>query len=200
MERITKIASMFKQAAAPATDSLKKVSKNMRYHIENQIPIAENIFRVGSDSYFELIKEARELAENGEAYFSDYDLDFIDSDLGKFAEYNGEMVPLDLPFAEDEELSKEAAEFKGKKVELGKPKRGGSKKFYVYVKCGDRVKKISFGDPNLSLKISDPERRKSFVARHKCHQKNDRCTAGYWSCRIGRYTNLTGAKKSYTWW
>ena len=92
------------------------------------------------------------------------------------------------------------AEYKGKKVSLGKPQRGGSKKFYVYVKCGDNVRKISFGDPNLSVKVGDPKRRASFVARHKCKEKNDRCTAGYWSCRIGRYPNLTGAKQRYTWW
>jgi hypothetical protein len=200
MERITKLASFFNQASSPVSDSIVKVSKDMQYHIDNKISIANNIFRCGSDAYFKLIDEARKLASDGSIYLSEYDMDFLDSDLGKFAEFQGEMVPLDLPFAEDDDMTKEAAEFKGKKVELGKPKRGGSKKFYVYVKCGDRVKKVSFGDPGLSIKISDPERRKSFVARHKCHQKNDRCTAGYWSCRIGRYPSLTGAKKSYTWW
>jgi len=92
------------------------------------------------------------------------------------------------------------AEYKGKQVPLGKPQRGGSKKFYVYVKDGDRVKKISFGDPNLSVKVGDPKRRASFVARHNCKEKNDRLTAGYWACRIGRYPHLTGAKQRYTWW
>lgn len=85
-------------------------------------------------------------------------------------------------------------------MELGKPKRGGSKKFYVYTKCNGKVKKVSFGSPDMSMKISDPERRKSFVARHNCKEKNDRCTAGYWACRIGRYPSLTDASKSYTWW
>jgi hypothetical protein len=92
------------------------------------------------------------------------------------------------------------AEYKGKQVQLGKPQRGGSKKFYVYVKDGDRVKKISFGDPNLSVKVGDAKRRASFVARHNCKEKNDRLTAGYWACRIGRYPHLTGAKQRYTWW
>ena len=37
------------------------------------------------------------------------------------------------------------AEYQGKKVKLNDPIRGGSKKFYVYVKDGDKVKKVSFG-------------------------------------------------------
>lgn len=94
----------------------------------------------------------------------------------------------------------EEAEYQGKKVKLGKPKRGGSKKFYVYVKCKGKVRKISFGSKGMALRVSEPKRRKSFVARHKCKQKKDRCTAGYWSCRIGRYPKLTGAKSKYTWW
>lgn len=81
----------------------------------------------------------------------------------------------------------EEATYQGKKVSLGKPKRGGSKKFYVYVKgClsdKKKVKKISFGDPNMKIKKSNPKRRKSFRARHKCATAKDRCTARYWSCR-----------------
>lgn len=79
------------------------------------------------------------------------------------------------------------AKYKGKKVTLNKPKRGGSKKFYVYVKgCAKdkkRVTKISFGDPNMKIKKSNPERRKSFRARHKCATAKDKCTARYWSCK-----------------
>ena len=81
----------------------------------------------------------------------------------------------------------EEAIYQGNKVSLGKPKRGGSKKFYVYVKgClkdKKKVKKISFGDPNMKIKKSNPKRRKSFRARHKCATAKDRCTARYWSCR-----------------
>lgn len=79
------------------------------------------------------------------------------------------------------------AEYQGKKVKLGKVKRGGSRKFYVYVKNPktDNVKKVSFGDnTGLSIKTKDPKRRKSFKARHKCDQKKDRTSAGYWSCRM----------------
>ena len=79
------------------------------------------------------------------------------------------------------------AEVKKKQPKLGKVTRnpaGSKKKFHVYVKCGGRVKKISFGDPGLSIKRDSPARRKNFRARHKCDKPagKDRCTARYWSC------------------
>lgn len=92
------------------------------------------------------------------------------------------------------------AEYQGKSVELNKPKRGGTKKFYVYVrdpKTGN-IKKIQFGDPGLNVKAHDPDRVKSFVARHKCHTKTDKTTAGYWACRLPRYKNL--GIKGGQWW
>ena len=80
----------------------------------------------------------------------------------------------------------EDAEYQGKKVKLNNPVRGGSKKFYVYVKNDKgNVIKVSFGDTTgLSIKRDDPERRKSFRARHKCDQKKDKTTPGYWSCKF----------------
>ena len=92
-----------------------------------------------------------------------------------------EIVESDAPFTIEE------AEYQGKDVELGQVKRGGDKKFYVYVKDPKtkNVKKVSFGDTTgLSIKTKDPARRKSFRARHKCDQKKDRTKAGYWSCRM----------------
>jgi len=75
------------------------------------------------------------------------------------------------------------AEYQGKKVKLNDPIRGGSKKFYVYVKDGDRIKKVSFGDTTgLSIKRDDPARRKSFRARHRCDTAKDKTSARYWSC------------------
>ena len=65
---------------------------------------------------------------------------------------------------EDVEYLSEA-EAKKKKPRLGKVVRnpsGSNKKFHVYVKCGGKVKKISFGDPGLSIKRDSPERRKNF--------------------------------------
>lgn len=71
---------------------------------------------------------------------------------------------------------------------LNKPFRlpaGSSKKFGVYVKSkSGRVIKVTFGDPNLSIKRSDPERKSSFRARHDCKNAKDKTTPKYWSCSM----------------
>ena len=83
------------------------------------------------------------------------------------------------------------ATYQGKKVKLNDPIRGGSKKFYVYVKDGDTVKKVSFGDTTgLSIKRDDPARRRSFRARHNCDNPGPKTKARYWSC----YQWRAGAK------
>jgi hypothetical protein len=66
-----------------------------------------------------------------------------------------------------------------------KPKRtpGASKKFAVLAKKDDQVKIVRFGDPNMEIKKDNPERRKSFRARHKCDTATDKFSARYWSCK-----------------
>lgn len=98
----------------------------------------------------------------------------------------GYAAPLD---EEDDTIVEYLTEEEAKKKQprLGKVTRnpaGSNKKFHVYVKCNGRVKKISFGDPGLSIKRDSPERRKNFRARHKCDKPEgkNRCTARYWSC------------------
>lgn len=84
-------------------------------------------------------------------------------------------------------LNLNEAEYKGKKVELNKPFRtpGAAKKFAVYVKNdAGNVVIVRFGDQKLSIKRDDPERRKSFRARHSCDTANDKTTPRYWSCRF----------------
>lgn len=79
------------------------------------------------------------------------------------------------------------AKYQGHTVKLGKPflTPDGPKKRAVYVKNPKtgNIKKVNFGDKKLRIKKSNPKRRKSFRARHKCSQKKDRTTAGYWSCK-----------------
>ena len=77
------------------------------------------------------------------------------------------------------------AEYQGRKVELNKPKRGGSKKFYVYVKDPKtkNIRKVSFGDPNMTIKKSNPARRKRYRARHRCDNPGPKTSARYWACR-----------------
>jgi hypothetical protein len=92
-----------------------------------------------------------------------------------------EIVESDAPFAIEE------AEYQGREVELGQVKRGGNKKFYVYVRDPQtkNVKKVSFGDTTgLSIKTKDPDRRRSFRARHNCDNPGPKTKARYWSCRM----------------
>ncbi len=79
------------------------------------------------------------------------------------------------------------AEYQGKKVELGQVKRGGDKKFYVYVKDPKtkNIRKVSFGDTTgLSIKTKDPDKRRNFRARHNCDNPGPKTKARYWSCRM----------------
>ncbi len=93
------------------------------------------------------------------------------------------------------------AEFKGKEVSLNKPKRGGPKAYYVYVKDGDKVKKVTFGSGGLRAKIKNKEARNAFAARHNCKDKKDRTKAGYWSCNLPRYAPALGlGAKMNTFW
>jgi len=90
----------------------------------------------------------------------------------------------------------------GKKVKLGHPFRtpGGPKKFAVYVKTPKgSIKKVTFGDPNMKVRNNNKARAKSFRARHKCSQKKDRTTAGYWSCHVGAHAKQLGLKSSSVW-
>ena len=66
-----------------------------------------------------------------------------------------------------------------------KPKRtpDGPKKFAVLAKKDDQIKLVRFGDPNMRIKKSNPERRANFRARHNCDTAKDKMTARYWSCR-----------------
>ena len=83
---------------------------------------------------------------------------------------------------------------------IGKPKRGGSKAYYVYVRNPKtkKVKKVSFGSGGLKAKINNPEARRAFAARHKCSTKKDKTKAGYWSCRLPRYAKLLGLKSNFS--
>ena len=82
--------------------------------------------------------------------------------------------------------STQKAMHQGKEVTLDKPFRlpaGSGKKFGVYVKSGDGVKKVTFGDPNMEIRRDDPDARSNFRARHSCDTATDKTSARYWSCR-----------------
>jgi len=76
-------------------------------------------------------------------------------------------------------------EYQGDTVELNQPKPGDVKKYKVYVKNDKgNVVKVNFGDKNMEIRRDNPEAKKSFRARHKCSEKKDKTTAGYWSCKM----------------
>ena len=312
------------------------ISSELKYHLDNNITLSENVFRIYSTKYFDLINETRELYDKNLIRLNEDDLWLIESDLGKKVILeSGEEVYLDAPMYEEEmEDEKEIREelklsdeynvklikkmgslryfsitynditkiflmgkvlnilfskkdlftptfkvagvphfkrfldldfdyfifvlnnipyyfekdfdkvdtestdsfgrpsflfdsapfskkidnsiftqnemedsiteamHRGKNVKLGSPFRtpGGPKKFAVYVKTGKgTVKKVTFGDPNLRVKNNNKGAAKSFRARHKCDQKKDRTTAGYWSCNVGRYAKKLGLKSSKSW-
>ena len=176
------------------------ISEGLNYHLENKIDLNESIYRPQSTKFLELFEEARALYDQGKLQLSEQDeWYFSNTDLGNWGEYNGVKVPLDFPMTVDF-LLEVKAKAKKKQPELNKPKRGGAKKFYVYVrKPGGGIKKVSFGDTSgLSAKINNPEARRSFAARHKCSQAKDKTTPKYWSCRLPRYAKLLGLKSNFS--
>jgi len=180
-----------------------QTSSNLRYHLNKNLPLHENIFRYGSDAQLQLFKEARELYNKGLLYLNSHDRWLIENtSIGEYGEFEGKLVSLDVPFVEEEMLNE--AEYQGKEVPLGKPKRGGSKKFYVYVKNPKtkKIKKVQFGaaggGQNLAVKIRDPKARRAFAARQNCARKKDRTTPGYWSCNIGRYWKSLGGGSNFS--
>ena len=244
------------------------MTENMKYHIENKLPITENLFRYGSEAFLDMWAEARFLFSRNAIHVNDLDKEILlETNLGEYGIYEGKKVPLDIPMLEetevalpydylldqikaDAELAKdksgklmdlyhelEQMVFDGKiEIEnvagllrrygmynnyitllqsklneeekkhpaLGKPHRGGSKKFYVYVRDpkSKRIKKVSFGaaggGQNLAVKIRDPKARKAFAARQHCKDKKDKTKPGYWACNIGRYWKSLGGGQNFS--
>ena len=181
------------------------VSDALKYHIDNGLSLTDNIFRVYSEGYFDLVNEVRELYNEGIIDLNEEDSLMVESDLGIKIKVGKEYVYLDAPYISETETEEDIlaeAKHHGKNVHLGKPFRtpGGPKKFAVYVrKPGGGIKKVTFGDPHLKVKNSNKKAAKSFRARHKCSQKKDRTTAGYWSCHVGRYSKQLGLASSNSW-
>ena len=178
-------------------------SESLNYHLTNSMPITENVFRPGSKQFFSILGEARNLFDEGILVLEGIDRELYETtEIGNFGTFNGVRVALDIPMEVEEELNE--AEYHGKEVELNKPKRGGTKKYHVYVKNPKtgKVKKIAFGDVHggLTAKVSDPKARKNFAARHNCDTKKDKTTAGYWACRLNRYGHLFGGKTYPGYW
>lgn len=175
-------------------------SENLKFHLENKISVLDNVFRPGSEAFYELLTESRNFIN----LLNEDDKELFEStDIGKFAMYEGEIVPLDLPMENIEVLYE--AEYKGREVKLDHPMRSsGPKKYKVYIKDPKtkNVKLLNFGDVKggLTAKIADPEARKNFAKRHKCHLKKDKTKPGYWACRLTKFGHLFGGKTYPGFW
>ena len=90
--------------------------------------------------------------------------------------------PMEIDFTSDIQAAEKG------KAPLNKPFRlpsGSKKKFGVYVKNDKgNIVKVTFGDPNMSIKRDNPERRKAYRARHGCDNPGPKYKANYWSCKM----------------
>ena len=160
------------------------ISEGLQYHLDNQIPLNENVYRYGSEEYFNLINEVRSLYNEGNIDLSLLDEELVKQSIGDKGEYEGKEVWLNFPM---EEVRLYEAKHNGREVSLNSPKKSGSQN-YVYVtgclKDKSKVKKITYGSA-MKDKLKDPDRRKAFAARHGCEglSLKDKCTKKYWACR-----------------
>ena len=192
----------------------KKISKEsieaVMEHIRKAVPFCDSVFRYQSEAYFDTFAVAKKLHEAQLLPELDWEsIEMFGTDIGESVALKGVgSVWLDVPYLDEAnpDSDLDEAEYQGKDVDLNKPKRGGSKKFYVYVKNPktDKVKKVAFGAAggggSLAVKLKDPKARKAFADRHNCDQKNDKTKAGYWSCRLPRYAKSLGLSGGGTWW
>ena len=182
-------------------DTSTIISEGLQYHITNKKPITDTLYRYGSDAHMKLLIETRQLLDQGLIQLAGDDAElFEESDLGKIGIYEGQKVLLDYPLLENE---LDEVKHGGKEVQLNKPKRGGPKKFYVYVrKPGGGIKKVAFGAKegggNLAVKLNDRKARQAFAKRHKCAQEKDRTSPNYWSCHLPRYAKALGIKSNFS--
>jgi hypothetical protein len=172
-------------------DASKEAIVKVLKQLTGTLDEAEYSFSVGD-------KVGMKHAENDDEYRNKYEVMSIGSD-GMVDLRNVETgQPAKMQASK---LSKNIDEAKDGKHVLNKPKRGGSKKFYVYVRNPKtkKIKKVSFGDTSgLSAKINNPEARRAFSKRHDCPNKTDKTKASYWSCRLPRYAKALGLKSNFT--
>jgi hypothetical protein len=181
----------------------EEISEGLRYHLNNNIPLMESVYRIESEAWLACINEARTLWETGKIELEEDDLFLISTDAGRFGIYEGQEVMLDVPFyLGDDSDELDEAEYRGRRVNLNKPFRtpGGPRKFAVYTKNDKgKVVMVRFGQPGMRIRNDDPAASRSFRARHKCHEPGPRWKAKWWSCNVVRYRKLLGIKSSNPW-
>ena len=187
------------------------VSDDLQYHLDNKIALGEGLFRYGSDSYVRLYTEVKTLNDLNAIKLNENDEKLIEDFTNQSVIIEGERILLNLIIENDvEHILEEGDKYKGKKSNSPSRGAGGGKAYKVFVpgcnaktKSNPRgIKKISFGSGGLKAKLSNKEAKKSYNARHGCSKgrHNDKCKAGYWSCRLPRYAKKLGLSGGGTWW
>ena len=123
-------------------------------------------------------------AESHDAYLAYYGAEDEEDEPETPSSERMEMLRMVIEEILKEDVQK--AEYQGKTVSLNKPRRiqDGNKKFEVFVQDGDKVKRVTFGDPNMQIRRDNPKARANFRARHSCDTATDKTSAKYWSCRM----------------
>ena len=139
-----------------------KISSKTGERVNNCVPVEEAFF-IGEDDTEEYDVENANDTEEFVKFMREYQQQLNEADCDCLLE----------------------AEYQGRTVPLGKPMRGDSKKFKVYVKNPKtgKVVKVNFGAKGMNIKKNNPVRRKAFRARHNCANPGPRTKARYWSCR-----------------
>ena len=182
------------------TQSNGSISEGLSYHIDNNIPLMESVYRIESDAWLSLINETRYLWENNIIDLNEDDLFLISTDAGSTGIYENETVLLDVPFYMDHVLYE--AEYQGDEVDLNKPFRtsGASRKFAVYTKNeSGKVVIVRFGQPGMRINNNDAAKSRSFRKRMRCDTPGPRWKARWWACNVVRYRKLLGIKSSRPW-
>tara|TARA_Y100000389_G_C17432398_1_gene503480 strand:- start:118 stop:1833 length:1716 start_codon:yes stop_codon:yes gene_type:complete len=188
------------------------MSEDLKYHLVNEIALGESIFRYGSDKHIKLYTEVKDLYSKGLIELNENDEKLIEDFTSQSIIIEGETILLNLIIEDDGEYIIEEATDKYKNKKTNKPSRGasGGKAYKVFVpgcvketKSNPRgIKKITFGSGGLKAKLTNSKAKKSYNARHGCSKgkHNDKCMAGYWSCRLPRYAKFLGLSGGGTWW
>lgn len=166
----------------------RDVSENVRYHIDNGLSLVESAFRIGSEAYDSMVLELRRLNESSSIELSEEDRFIVEKlSTGKKGIYDGKTVKLDSPSRISD----------------------GDSKFQVFRDSGKKdddgniiAKKITWGDPNSTIKNCDDDARESFLARHKCSEKTlekDGMDAGWWACNVHRFWKQLGLSCDKPW-
>ena len=152
---------------------------------------------IGEYGMYEGQKVPLDLPMIDEAEYDSLEDEIANNEFGM--DYN-QLGPNEKEWVDDEIENLNEGEYRGKDVPLNKPKRGGSKKFYVYTKNkkGNVVKVSIGGTTGLNVKIDEPGARSSFAARHQCDTKKDKTKPGYWACNIGRYWKSLGGSRNFS--